>query len=422
MNELFRELVQQRLSDAIDCPAKADIVEEITADLTEKYTELTEGGMDPEAARAQVESGIGDLSEIVAFINEANRCTEKNQKAGNNDPFAGLNEAMKQLGKAFSTPAFREVANDLKSAATHGAAAARDVVRDAREPLRNMANSVRTSVKSAVKSLNFSSNGHSGRYDYTVPSEGLLGLDIQTAGGDVLFGVSQDDNIYIVELTDSPLTEEQLAQIQSADGILRIRQGQRSSAGNMLFSYGMLHSDYEIYLPRRAWNLLRVSTYSGNVTLEKGMELAQLAISSFSGDMECPQLCCGNVILKTTSGDIDFTGCCDRAELNSVSGDIHLSGAVQQLTTKSVSGNLDLSLDTMPAELAVETVSGDTRLRLPDNSGFSLRYQRVSGDLRSDFDLRTSLNAKSGIAVYLDGGNLTYSMKTVSGDLRIYRR
>ena len=49
MNELLRELVRQRLSAAKDCPAKADIVEEITADLTEKYNELTAGGMEPEA-------------------------------------------------------------------------------------------------------------------------------------------------------------------------------------------------------------------------------------------------------------------------------------------------------------------------------------------------------------------------------------
>ena len=263
MNELFRELVRQRLSAAKDCPAKADIVEEITADLTEKYNELTAGGMEPEAARAQVEAGIGDLSEIVSFINEADRRTEENQKAGNSNPFAGLDEAMRQLGKAFSSPAFKAVADDLRSAASHGAAAARDVARDAREPLRNMAHSVKSSVRQAAKSLNirFSSHGSDCRYDYTVPAEGLLGVDVQTASGDVLFGVSQDDNIYIVELTESQLTDEQLAQIQvSDDGILRIRQGQRSSAGSVLFSYGMLQSDFEIYLPRRAWNLLRVAT------------------------------------------------------------------------------------------------------------------------------------------------------------------
>lgn len=421
MNDLFLELVQQRLKDAIDCPAKTDVIEEITADLTEKYNELLSGGMEPEDARAQVEAGIGDLSEIVAFINEANRCTEKNQKAGNTDPFAGLNDAMRQLGKAFSTPAFREVANDLKNAASHSAAAARDVVRDAKEPLRNMASSVKSTVKSAVKSVT-RSNSHSARYDYTVPSDGLLGVDVQTIGGEVLFGVSQDDNIYIVELTDTDLSDEHLAQIQSVDGILRIRQGQRSSAGNMLFSYGMLHSDYEIYLPRRAWNLIRVSTASGHVALEKDMEIAQLSVTTFSGDMECPQLCCGSVNLKSTSGDIECSGSCDRAELNSVSGDISFSGSARQLQGKTVSGDMEIRLCNMPEELALETISGDTRLHLPDNGGFALRYQRISGDLRSDFDLRTSLNAKSGIAVYLDGGSCTYSMNTVSGDLRIYRR
>lgn len=425
MNELFRELVRQRLSAAKDCPAKADIVEEITADLTEKYNELTAGGMEPEAARAQVEAGIGDLSEIVAFINEADRRTEENQKAGNNNPFAGLDEAMRQLGKAFSSPAFKAVADDLKSAASHGAAAARDVARDAREPLRNMAHSVKSSFRQAAKSLNirFSSHGSDCRYDYTVPSEGLLGVDVQTASGDVLFGVSQDDNIYIVELTDSQLTDEQLAQIQvSDDGILRIRQGQRSSAGSVLFSYGMLQSDFEIYLPRRAWNLLRVATTGGDVTLEKGMETAQLVVETTSGDVECPMQQSGSAQVKTTSGDIHLSGACERTELATVSGDIDVEGSAQMLQMKSVSGDLEATLDNMPAELALETVSGDTKLRLPDNAGFSLRYQRISGDIRSDFDLRTSLNAKSGTAVYLDGGNCTYSMKTVSGDLRIYRR
>ena len=72
--------------------------------------------------------------------------------------------------------------------------------------------------------------------------------------------------------------------------------------------------------------------------------------------------------------------------------------------------------------MELNTVSGDTRLYLPDNDGFTLRYQRVSGDVRSDFNLKTSLSDKSGTAVYLEGGGRNYSMQTVSGDLRIYRR
>ena len=90
-----------------------------------------------------------------------------------------------------------------------------------------------------------------------------------------------------------------------------------------------------------------------------------------------------------------------------------LCGCTSEETLETISDDIVQPVMVQPGEISV---------RLPDNAGFSLRYQRISGDIRSDFDLRTSLNAKSGTAVYLDGGNCTYSMKTVSGDLLIYRR
>ena len=231
------------------------------------------------------------------------------------------------------------------------------------------------------------------RYDYTIPSEGVTGIDVATSGGDVTFGVSQDENIYVVELPSTELREDQMAQIQVTDGILRIRQGHKSSAGSILFNYGMLNSNFEIYLPQRAWNALRVTTASGDIDLEKGMEMASLTIQTTSGDLECPQIRCGSAVLETVSGDVDISG-----------------------------GDLTLRLETMPRELNGTSVSGDTKLSLPDNDGFSLRYKLVSADIRSDFDLKTSLSAKSGTAVYLSGGDRNYSLQSVSGDIRIYRR
>ena len=61
MHEQLRELVKTRLSGAVNCPAKDDIIEEITADLTAKYNDLLEQGMDPETAFDKVQDGIGDL-------------------------------------------------------------------------------------------------------------------------------------------------------------------------------------------------------------------------------------------------------------------------------------------------------------------------------------------------------------------------
>ena len=117
-----------------------------------------------------------------------------------------------------------------------------------------------------------------------------------------------------------------------------------------------------------------------------------------------------------------LTGNCCEVHLKTVSGDCDFEGTADKLFAKSTSGDFTLHLRNMPCAMELNTVSGDTRLYLPDNDGFALRYQRVSGEVRSDFNLKTSLNDKSGTAIYLEGGGRAYSMQTVSGDLRIYRR
>ena len=236
------------------------------------------------------------------------------------------------------------------------------------------------------------------------------------------FGVSQDDNIYIVELSKTELSEDKLARIQSQDGVLSIAQGQKFSAGSLLFNYGMLSSDFEIYLPQRAWNTIRVNTSSGDVELEKGLEAANLCLHTTSGDIECPEIQCGMAEIESVSGDVEVSGCCCELRIQTVSGDCAFRGAADKLSAKCTSGDQLLRMENVPGALDISTVSGDTKLYLPDNDGFVLRYQRISGEVRSDFNLKTSLSDKSGTAVYLSGADRHYSMQTVSGDLRIYRR
>ena len=423
MNEHLRALVTDRLSGAVNCPAKEDIIEEITADLAAKYADLLDCGMEPEAALAKVQEGIGDLSEVVTFINEANRRSEEAGKTSDN-PFAGLEDLMRQMGKNLKNlePSMREVANDLKSAAGHIGAAAKDLARESKDPLKEMAGNLKNGFKTTFKNLSDSLKGEVFRYDYTVPAAELNGVEVTTSSGDVTFGVSQDDNIYIVELSKDALTEDKLARIQVQGDTVTIAQGKKYSAGTVMFSYGMLSSDFEIYLPQRAWNSLTITTTSGDVELEKGLECAYLEIRTTSGDIDCPEVTAGLCELVSTSGDIQLSGECQQVLLQTVSGDCLFNGTTQKLQARSTSGDHNLRMKAMPSAMEMHTVSGDTQLYLPDNDGFILHYQRISGDVRSDFQLKTSLSDKSGTAVYLTGADRHYSMQTVSGDLRIYRR
>ncbi len=435
MHEQLRELVKDRLSGAVNCPAKDDVIEEITADLTAKYNDLLESGHTPDEAFANVQKGIGDLGEVVSFINEANRRSEQANKKSDN-PFAGLEDLMRQLGKTLE-PSMREVASDMKSAAGHLGTAARELARESKGPMKEMLHSVKESLKKASVKIDLRDKV---RYDYTVPAAALTDVEVRTTGGDVTFGVSQDDNIYIVELASTELSEDKLARIQAQDDILTIEQGRKSSAGSVLFNYEMLSSDFEIYLPQRAWNAIRVTTKSGDVELESGLEVANLELHTTSGDLTVPELTCGACRIETTSGDVELSGSCMQADVSTVSGDMEVSGSFSkvdlsavsgdvtfcgsapQLELSSTSGDLDLKLENLPDTLTMSTVSGDTRLYLPDNDGFYLHYNRVSGEVRSDFNLKTSLSDKSGTAVYLSGADRHYTMNTVSGDLRIYRR
>jgi hypothetical protein len=116
--------------------------------------------------------------------------------------------------------------------------------------------------------------------------------------------------------------------IRTSGGILTVAQGQKYSAGSVLFSYGMLQSDFEIYLPQRAWNTVTVTTSSGDVELETDLEVATLTLHTVSGDAECPQIKCGVADIHTTSGDVTLTGNCCEVHVQTVSGDFDFDGIV----------------------------------------------------------------------------------------------
>ena len=73
----------------------------------------------------------------------------------------------------------------------------------------------------------------------------------------------------------------------------------------------------------------------------------------------------------------------------------------------------------MPESLELNSKSGDCEARLPAGAGFTLHFETISGELNSDFPLVGPMGAKSGDAIYLDGGQRTYRMASVSGDISL---
>lgn len=181
---------------------------------------------------------------------------------------------------------------------------------------------------------------------------------------------------------------------------------------------------------------LRCSNISGNIDIAE-FTAKELEVSSVSGDVRLSAIDCETAILSTTSGDIfaeDITstvelgadttsggitidGKAEALNLDTTSGDISYSGEAKQVNGDTVSATIRLALDKCPEASTLSAVSGDLILAIPENSGFEVEYDSVSGELYSDFPLSGNVG-KSGRALY-GSGECSLSFDTTSGSMEI---
>ncbi len=464
MENKIKNYLYNAFSRAADGDAKEEILTELHSNLCEKYNDLIAHGTDPEAAYKQTIDGIGDVEEIISFIN-SNADTGTRTTIDFTASFEGFEQRMRDLAKDLEGP-LREVANDIKNAAK----GARDVAKSAKEPIKDIGKQVANDIKEAVAGVEYSQPSRGTyRYDYEVPATDIESIDVNSASGSITvgissctgsitFGVSQNDNIYVVELSRQILNDDKRAMINVRNGTLYVSHG-KTQVGLFFFGVGIYQSDFEIYLPKKLYNSIRARTSSGDIDLDVGMSCHSLEIRSSSGDIRGKEITCadakigsasGDISIQnstfetaeissvggdvkfsgntndskisSTSGDVDVDCDANSITLRSVSGEIVYDGEAESLSAKSTSGDLEMRLSSVPQELTLESVSGDVKAYLPDNDGFTLKYKRISGSIKSDFNLMTSINSKDGSGVYRNGDLRSYTISTVSGDIRLMKK
>ncbi len=150
-----------------------------------------------------------------------------------------------------------------------------------------------------------------------------------------------------------------------------------------------------------------------------GLQGEKIKLSSVSGSLRAEGVQCEELRLNTTSGRIEAPGFgAAHAKLSSVSGAIEAYGNGQSLEAKTVSGSLLLQTEQPPERVRLETMSGRITLTLPENTGFTARYESMSGAFASGFPVVGDLGEKTGRAVYGDG-EIDISFKTMSGKMEI---
>jgi hypothetical protein len=169
----------------------------------------------------------------------------------------------------------------------------------------------------------------------------------------------------------------------------------------------------------------RIAVASADVELTG--RFGAVDLSGASADVAVEQA--GDVHLRSASGDARV-GVMAAGSIASASGDIRVGRASGALQLRTASG--DVSVEQAAADLTVSTASGDVTVGA--TSGGSVQVKTVSGDasvgvtpgLRVWLDL-SSVSGRLNSQLEDDGAEgdgppqLTLTMRSVSGDLRIHR-
>ena len=154
--------------------------------------------------------------------------------------------------------------------------------------------------------------------------------------------------------------------------------------------------------------LVQAKSVSGNVEVLRARSGRHADIESVSGEVVVEDIEANEVTVSSVSGDVRLRGVSSRrASLESVSGDLEYTGSI------AASGRYDF-----------QSHSGDVLLTIGEDVGFELEASTFSGEIESDFTLKTTSRAQKGrrLSAVVGDGSAFIEASTFSGDIRLQRR
>ena len=460
------DAIAARLSGAPDSAAKAELIEELSDNLYSRYLEMTENGVEPDAAFQAAMDALGDTDELVDYLNslapdeplpgpeEENARSRVVINAG--DTVIDLDDLLKNV-------------NDIVKSAV---GAAKGAVHQAKNAVKEAANAAAEKDTDRIYGFGYdktkggwfaqwgewkapkSQTGDEpegvwfhgeeawmeAQSDGTCTVQGKLrAIDVEV-GGDISIRMDETENDDVVIGGDI----EDITVDAGADGKLTIRQRARTASTGFFFNRGLSSADVELTLPRRRWDSIRVSTVNGDIEVESDEPVGTLSVQTTSGDVNGCMGWCEQLTVHVVNGDIEWRGGADRAELGSVSGDVELEGHFESLQISSVSGDveftgdcganhikcssmsgdIEIESDVLPLSMELSSKSGDIEARIPDSGPFSVQCRTTSGDISSDFFAGVIRTRRFSFSYGRDSeleDAPVYQLSTVSGDVSLER-
>lgn len=223
--------------------------------------------------------------------------------------------------------------------------------------------------------------------------EDVRELEIEWVAGSIIL---QPADVEEITVTESDVTEEKYAMLyQLRNGKLSIQFCEDAFVSGFGINFNAdITKDLYIQVPRD-W------------------ECDSLEIDAASATVEVNDLTIREVEFDGASGTCEFDNCAvNTFDMDTASGDVRISGTLDTLDFDGASASIYAELTNTPNRMDIDTMSGDLDLTLPQDCGFTVSLNAMSGDFSSDFKTTT----QNGSHVHGDG-SCRINVDAMSGDV-----
>lgn len=250
-----------------------------------------------------------------------------------------------------------------------------------------------------------------GKTDYV--SATVENIAVDWISGEVNIIPYDGDTVKIEETSYDDIEEKYELRWRIKENTLYIKPCKSTGAWNLA---NKIPAKYlYVYLPESLAadiNKIEIETASASINIT-GVTATEMDAATASGDMWLEKCTATNLNIENVSGYVNCTGLnAETVEAETVSGNLEFMGNLNELDAESVSGTVYLSATDAPDRADVSTVSGEIKFAVPDNDGFNIRLDSVSGKITSDFPLTVN----NGNRTY-GNGIRNYDFETVSGNV-----
>ena len=250
-----------------------------------------------------------------------------------------------------------------------------------------------------------------------LPADKIKNIKVNWLDGSITLTAGAVSQVTVKETSSRKLTsQEQLHYYLKGDTLLIQYRG---ATKNIFSGFGnSLSKKLEIQIPKKyaaSFREIVVDGVSSDLSLEN-LKAKKLYLDSVSGDITLKNIKTDTLTADTTSGSLDSTALIvtTSAFTNTTSGSVSLEGTINDIQHDSVSGDLRVLSDICPQKIQADTTSGSILINIPDNPGFTLDYDTVSGDIHTDFPATGS----DSHLTYESGQN-HFRIETTSGDITV---